>query len=370
MNKAYLPQYAEIRGNVTGLPVVDGDKLIDFALAMPLMKKSELLGLDLSQVISPYNDTISAAGQKISVPSNISLPKQRESYIIGITLDKGLYRLKTPTYGNKKLVTIRGRFVFKSVVDQFRAGKAFYEVLNDFSFYGGGVADASVLNPVTNVNIPGNALTFNGQVQVNAVPANADEVPVVLAASEMDGYMIPTDVKRTAAGKTTTLQVLPNQPTYIVSAVKRQSEFMANTPGADRISASSVPYAPNMQNKLLPLVANPSITSRDNYVITLPAAPTTDGITPVATTAIISDLVESRAGDVTVVSAIHKWEVVGGGWSSQINLPKWPQTDAEGSAAKKRVEINFIGANTPVSCRVVSDCLDSATHLTHASADF
>jgi hypothetical protein len=371
LNKAYLPQFAEIRGNVTGLPVQDGDKLIDFALAMPLLKKNELLGLDLSQVISPYSDTISAAGQKMSVPSNISLPKQKENYIIGITLDKPVFRLKTPTLGNKKLVSIRGRFVFKTVVDQFRAGKAFYEVLNEFSFMGGGVADASVLNPVTNVNIPGTALTFNGQVQVNAVPANADEVPIVLAAAEMDGYMVPTDVKRTTAGKTTTLQTLPNQPTYIVSAIKKQSEFMANTPGADRISASSVPYSRDMQNKLLPLVENPSVTSRDNYVINMPPAPTTDKITPVAVTAILSDLVESKEGDATVVSAIHKWEVVGAGWSSQINLPKWPQSDLEGSA-KKRVEINFIGisADNAVSCTVVTDCLNAATHLTHASADF
>jgi len=319
-------------------------------------------------VISPYNDTISAAGQKISIPSNVSLPKQKENYIIGITLDKGLYRLKTPTLGNKKLVSIRGRFVFKSVVDQFRAGKAFYEVLNDFSFYGGGIADASVLNPVTNVNIPGTSLNFNGQVQVNAVPANADEVPIVLAASEMNGYMVPTDVKRTAAGKTTTLQTLPNQQTYIVSVVKKQSEFMANTPGADRITASAVPYSANMQNKLLPLIANPSVTGRDSYVISLPAAPTTDGISPIATTAIISDLVESKEGEATVISAIHKWEVVGAGWSSQINLPKWPQSDLEGSA-KKRVEINFIGTNDKSSaCQSI--CLDSATHLTHASADF
>jgi len=369
LNKAYLPQYAEIRGNVTGLPVQDGDKLIDFALAMPLMKKSELLNLDLAQVISPYNDIISAAGQKFGVPSNISLPKQKESYIIGITLDKPVYRLKTPTLGPKKLVSIRGRFVFKSVVDQLRNGKAFYDVLNDFTFYGGGVADAVAVNPVTNVTIPGNAMLYNGQVQVAAIPANADEIPIALAASEIDGYMIPTDVKRTVAGKITTLQTLPNSNTVVINAIKKQSEFMANAPGADRISASAVPYRAGLQPKLLPLVANPSITNRENYVINLPAPPTTAGIDPVVTSAIISDLVESKEGDIVVLSPVRKWEVIGFGWTQQISLPKWPQANTE-AAAKKRVEINYVGTVNQTAGRNPADIIDSATHITHASADF
>lgn len=370
LNKAFLTQYAEIRGNVTDLPVVNGDKLIDFALAMPLMKKSELLNLDLAQVISPYNDIISAAGQKIGVPSNISLPKQKESYFIGITLDKPVYRLKTPTLGPKKLVSIRGRFVFKSVVDQLRAGKAFYEVLNDFTYYGGGTAEALAISPVTNnVTIPGNAMVYNGQVQVAAIPANADEIPIALAASEIDGYMVPTDVKRTVAGKVTTLQTLPNSQTYVINAIKKQSEFMANTPGADRISASAVPYQTGLQPKLLPLVANPSITQRDNYVINLPAAPTTEGVTPVVTSAVISDLVESREGEIVVLSPVRKWEVIGFGWTQQINLPKWPLTPTE-AAAKKRVEINYVGTVHQTMGRNPADIIDSATHITHASTDF
>ena len=368
LNKSYQAQYAEIRGSVTGLPVVDGDKLIDFALVMPLLKKSELLSLDLSQIISPFNDTISAAGQKMGVPSNISLPHQKESYFIGITLDKPIYRLKTPTLGNKKLVATRGRFVFKTVVDEIRSGKAFYDVINDFSILGGGVADVSVVNPLNNVDIPGTALSFTSQVQVNPVVAAADELSLVLATSDMDGYMVPTDVKRTTPGKPTTLQTMPNQQTYIINALKKQSEFMSTAPGSDRMSASALPYAANMQNKLLPLIGNPSIVNRDNYTITLPAAPTTAGINPVATSAVISDLVESKEGDTVVLSPVRKWEVIGFGWNAQINLPKWPLADAAAPApaARKRVEVNYIGSSTSNA----AGTLDFATHVTHASTDF
>ena len=38
-------------------------------------------------------DEIRVAGQKLGVPSNISLPKQKESYIITITIDKPIYRM-------------------------------------------------------------------------------------------------------------------------------------------------------------------------------------------------------------------------------------------------------------------------------------
>lgn len=365
VNKSYLAQYAQVQGVVSGLPVVDSDKLIDFALAMPLLKKAELLNLDLTQVISPYNDIISAAGQKIPVPSNISLPKQKESYIIGITLDKPLYRFKTPTLGNKKLVSVRGRFVFKTVVDQLRGGKAFYEVLNDFDILGGGLADASILNPVTNVNIPGTSLAFSTQIPVNPIAANADELALVLATSEMDGYMIPTDVKRTAAGKVTNLKTLPNQPTYIISAIKKQAEFMSNAPGSDRMSASALPYSNGMQHKLLPLIANPTITNRDNYIINLPAVPNVAGINAVATSAVISDLVVTKEGDITISSAVRKWEVVGFGWRNQISLPKWPLA-LEAGNTKKRVEINYVGSSTSNA----TNTLDFATHITHASTDF
>jgi hypothetical protein len=366
LNPAYQVQYPEIKGTVTDLPVVNSDKLIDFALAMPLMKKSELLNLDLAQVISPFSDIISAAGQKIPVPSNISLPKQKESYIIGVTLDKPIYRLKTPTLGNKKLVAVRGRFVFKTVVDQLRGGKAFYDVINDFSILGGGIANAVVTGPITNdITIPGNVFAFTNQVQVNAIAANADELALVLAVNEVDGYMIPSDVKRTAAGKVTNLQTLPNQPTYIISTIKKQSEFMSNAPGSDRISASVLPHTAGAQNKLLPLIANPTITNRENYIINLPTAPKVAGINPVATSAVISDLEEKKEGDILVLSPVRKWEVIGFGWNQQISLPKWPIASST-AGTRKRVEVNYVGSSTSNA----TDTLDFATHLTHASADF
>jgi hypothetical protein len=360
MNTAYLTQYAEVKGKVSGLPVADGDKLIDFALAMPLLTKSDLVYFDFGQVISPFSDTLSAAGQTFQLPSNVSLPKQKESYFISVTLDKPVYRLKTPTLGAKKFVATRGRFVFKTVVGELRNGKAFHEVINHFSILGGGLKDGIVTGPNLNLDVPGADLTFSSQVNVNAVDALADEVSLVLATSELDGHMVPTDVKRTTNGKAMALQVMPTQPVQIINVIKKQSEFMTDVPGSDRMSASILPLANTVGNKLLPIMAAPSIA---NYVITIPQLQTVAGINQVATSAVISDLVEVKEGEKVILTPIRKWEVLGYGWNSQINLPKWP---LDASNSRKRVEVKYIGSSTSNA----KNTLDFATHVTHASKDF
>ncbi len=81
LNPAYLNSQATITGQVTQLPVVDKDKQIDFGLVMSALTRADLLNFDLNSVISPINDIMKVASYTIPVPSNVSLPKQKESYI-------------------------------------------------------------------------------------------------------------------------------------------------------------------------------------------------------------------------------------------------------------------------------------------------
>lgn len=363
LNSAYLPQYAEVKGNVTQLPVVNGDGLIDFALAMPVLTKKDLLNFDFSQVISPYTDTLSAAGQTSQVPSNISLPKQSESYFINVTLNKPLYRLKVPTLGAKKFVAVRGRFNFKQVVGELRNGKPFHELINMFSILGSGMHDATITGPATNLDIPGTETAYTSTLQVNTPTAAADEIALVLSTSDMAGNMVPTDVKRSTNGKATALQTIPSSSAYIVNVLKKQAEFMSPNAGSDRMSATILPYSAGTVPKFLPLIANPSVINKENYTITLPALNSVEGVNPIATSAIISELVEVKDGDKTFMNAIHKWEVFGYGWNTQIALPKWPLDPS--SNARKRVEVNYVGSSTSKDNNI-----DNATHVTHASADF
>lgn len=366
MNTAYLATYPEVKGVVTDMPVVNKDKLVDFALAMPMLTRQDLLtNFSLDQVISPYMDNFSAAGQKMTIPSNVSLPTQKENYsIISVTLDKPVYRIKSPVLGPKKFVAIRGRFVFKTVVDAFRAGKSFADLINEFSIIAGGVKDGVVTSPTTALDLPGNATQFTSQIKVNPFNAQSDEVAVVLAGTEVDGYMMPTDVKRITPGQQTTLQTIPGPTTQIVNIIKKQSEFMATTPGSDRMSASMLPYSANATGVMLPLIQNPQITEQGRFVIqTVPMK--VQNISSVATTAVISDLIQTREGSETVTTPSRRWEVFSYGWQHNMVLPQWP-LEARAPAAKRRVEVKFIGSSTSNAVNT----LDFATHVTNASTDF
>lgn len=367
MSNAYMAQRPEVRGQVTQLPVVNGDKLVDFALVMPAVSKVDMLNFDLGQVISPYNDTLTAAGQTSDIPSNVSLPKQNESYFINVTLDKPLYRLKVPNLGAKKFVAIRGRFVFKTVVGELRNGKRFDELINYFSILGGSTRETVLTGATTNLDIPGTEMEFKNTLSVNSANTAADELMLVLATNEMNGSMIPTDVKRTTNGQPTKLQSMTGKPAFVVSFLKKQSEFMSQAPGADRMSASLLPYTNGSAQRLLPLIGNPTIAASGNYVITLPAAPTTAGINAIAVSASISDLVETQDAGKTILIPNRKWDIIGLGWTQQISLPKWP---LDNSTARKRVEVNYIGSTSAKLTRLDNSLIENATHITHASTDF
>lgn len=368
LNTSYLPQYAEIHGDVSQLPVVNGDKLVDFALVLPALSKSDLFDLNVDQIISPYNDILTTAGRKNPIFSNISLPKQKETYIIGVTLNKPIYRVKVPTLGSKKILAARGRFVFDTVASELKNGKQFYELINDFSFLGGGFREATVLGEITNLDIPGNEIAFNTSITVKPTRTHADELLLLLATSEISNSMITTDIKRQMNNQPMNLQSIKGKPTTIISVLKRQSEFMSQTPGSDRMSASFLTYTPtDYSQKLLPLISNPSITQSTHYTINLPSLPITEGINPIAMTASISDLYESVDNDKTIIQTIRKWDVLGLGWNQEINLPNWP---LEKSNSRKRIEVNFIGSNKNKKIKLDDSLTTNTTHITHASADF
>ncbi|MBC7466185.1 MAG: hypothetical protein H7256_09340 [Bdellovibrio sp.] len=367
LNPTYLATRAEVKGEVTSLPVVNGDKLIDFALVMPGMSRGDLLNFDLNSVISPYSDTLTAVGQSNPIPSNVSLPTQKESYFIGVTLSKPQYRMYTPTYGPKRVYAARGRFVFKDVVKELQNGTPFYELINYFSILGGGIRDITLTGPSTALDIPGTELEFKSTLKVQAPVAAADEVLLVLAASDVASSLIPTDIKKPEQGATLNLSSLSNKPAYIISVKKRKAEFMATTPGADRLTAAISVYVDNIKPTLLPLVESPTITTANGIEITLPAAPVTAGINPLAISAAISDLVDVQNGTDKITNVNRRWEILGAGWNAKIQLPNWP---LENMASKKRVEINFIGSTTNTSTPLDDSLIQAATHVTHASKDF
>lgn len=376
LNTAYLNPRPVIKGQVTNLPVDNGDKNIDFALVIPTIAKSDLLNFDLGTVISPYTDTVDIIlGQQADLPSNVSLPTQRESYaFLPVTLSKPEHRVYALNYGPKTYYALTGRFPFKTVVGELQDGKQFYEILNYFNFTSGGLREATVAGPSTQLNIPGNEIKFSEQVTVTGARIPNDEILMSLSVSDLSGSrFIPSDVKRLNADKETKLKIISGKPTYIVSLLKKQADFDVNTAdGVDRTSASIIPYNKNMQSSVLPLMANAPAVVENNgsYKIMIPEASriTTDAqtINPMAVSISISNIKIIKDGAYEVEMLDRQWEIWGTAWPNEVQLPQWPLED---NAPRRKFEVNLIGSQSSELFDLGDQLVKAATHVTRAATE-
>jgi hypothetical protein len=131
------------------------------------------------------------------------------------------------------------------------------------------------------------------------------------------------------------------------------------------MSASMLPYSATGSYKMLPLMTNPQISNQGRFVITAQALKADNGIFAIATTAVISDLVQTREGNENVTTPTRRWEVFSYGWQPNMALPQWP-LEKRAEPARRRVEVKYIGSSTSNAVNT----LDFATHVTHASTDF
>lgn len=370
MNPSQLRQKAKISGVVTGLPVADGDKNIDFGLIMASLTKADLFNFDISKIISPYGDTLSAMGQEFEVPSNVSIPKQKERYIINITLDKPVYTFLTSSLGTKHLFAAAGRFVFKPVVDELRDGTPFYELINYFNLTGGSLREITAAGPQTTLNFPAQELTFTKKVSVRSPKINGDELFLSLTANEVSGQLVPTGVRKMNSDETAELATVENTPLFLINAIKRQSEFLATTSGGDRITASILPFKTNLDSQLLPLISDPSIAIKDGYFITTPAVKASAQMTRLALTGAVSDVYTETVGDKVISTLVKRWEVLGTDWPNQIALPNWPLAQQNEAPTKHRFEINLIGGLNAKTYELGDELVQASTHVTRSSVDF
>ncbi len=124
----------DIEGVVSGYNVRNRDDKVNFGIVMPVLTKTDVLDFQISKILSPEVDVLTALGQEIPVPSNVSIPRQSERYsFFTVTLNKPEYTIPLAK-GSKQLGVLEGIFPFRKVVDAFRAGRPLFSLVNDFSF--------------------------------------------------------------------------------------------------------------------------------------------------------------------------------------------------------------------------------------------
>ncbi|WP_373997844.1 carboxypeptidase-like regulatory domain-containing protein [Bdellovibrio bacteriovorus] len=354
----------EVKGVSSGLPIQDKDGFVDFALVMPAFTKLDMLAFDINNVISPQTDRISAMGQDIDVPANISLPKQSEKYsLFTITLDKPNYRIYYGQQGVNRVFAARGRFPFKSTVDALRDGAEFYELINDFKITGGAVRDIEIKSGQTKLDMPTRELNFTETKAITAPQYRADEMFIAVGIANQSGYMIPTDVKKIAQGKSANLNALTGSDQKVLGVLKRTAEMKS---GNDRMSATLLPFTAGTKPEMLPLIADPTIAA-DGEIL-MPKFNTVAGVNPIATYSVLSKEEEVQQGGAKVKILQPQWEVYSQNWLERMKLPQWPNDQA--IAGKKRWEVNFVGSQTASQAPVGPAMIEAATHVTHSSVSF
>ena len=397
----------EIKGNTENFGNLRRDGQVDFGLVIPAFTPKQLLHFDISAVVSPTVDTIRVAGQKLEVPSNLTLPKQTESYIIPIRLNKPRYRTYVRNEGTHKFFAMHGRFPFKQVIDDVRSGKSVFDVVNHFSFVGGGITDISVDKRGARTNLAVDKLTFDTTVAVKAPQFANTKALLSMAMADFNGHLVPTDLKRllpnqsinlkatAAANQMYVLHVMTNQQN-LAGETPRMAVMSTNEDTASVMSGEALPeetisimaggtLAPGavftqlsfvlqstqagITPNFLEMVAPPQL---EPNLLRMQAPPLPAGVEAVATYLVLSEVEELASGRVKSERRTRLWEIFSPSWVDTVRLPKFTFTRLPNR--KYRWEVMYLGrpVDAPAggnNSSAGADLLDGVTHVTRNAVD-
>lgn len=358
--------YYHIKGQTQGHNIKDYDDWINASLIFPPFTKQDMLSFNMAQVMSPFSDQINIRGDNYNVPSNISLPVQKERYFVTIKFDKPTYNLYSDLLTVNKAVALKAKFPFNDVVTDLRNEKPFVDLVNHFTIEGGSIKSLNILqNPTVDFDV--NEFKFKGKKVFTAPTIQSDEVILGVSAYQLKNELIPTDVKRLESNESLELVTFDQGPSFVAAVLKKKNEMQSNSPNIDRISASFTDFSPQFKPHLLSLINKPQKITDNRFK--LPAVNTISGVNPLVTYALISEVKEYGSGNQEkVVTLKRQWEFYAPNWISEIKLPQFP--DANTSLIKKRFEISFIGSQTHNKTNLGSDVADVATHITRSSLDY
>ncbi len=371
----------ELKGQTTGYQIKNGDDLVDFSLLMPIVKKQDLFTFDVGMLISPETDTISIYGNTINLPSNVSLPKQKENYgLFSVTLDKPIYRMYFPAKGNKRVMGIRGQFPFNKVVDQMQNGGSMLSVVNDFKIMGGSLKDVSISLPTQNQDIAVTDLSFSQTRTIKMSDFPADQVAMVIPLSLYQGEMVPTDIKTMAPRSSMNLTVNSGSSLVLV-VVKRKNEMNNLASGVGQLSASILPFAANITPEVMALTPGPRVVNEREFTIDTPRAVGPDAAAQ-GFYAVLSNVVTDSQSKENVS---RQWEVYSNVWLNHVQLPTWPSKEeqsgeqtaerfedptAEGKPNKKRWEVSFLSSILARDVEMGPTMFEDMSYATHTFTDF
>lgn len=387
----------EIKGQLVDFGKLRTDGKLDVGAFVPTFSRSELLYFDVGWMVSPEVDTFTVVGRDVAIPSNITLPKQEESYIFPITFNKPEFRMFVRKTGHYRFLAIHGQFPLQMVVDDMRAGKPAYEIINYGSLIESGRVDLEVTGPVHDLKVSVTGLPFVSSMAVRAPTLSSDDVMLTVALTEdrEDSVLVPSDVKRMKSGQVVNLKIpSTTSPPLAVSVLLKEKRRNVQVNQVSPLSPEDVlkiPFdilyeffntaatqEPLVDFRQFSLATHPANGGAPQFLGLIPApqvngsdihakAPTTLGsIEPLATLLIYSGIKYHGSGQLRTESRTRLWEVWQSGWSEDFHLPDLSQINT-GNFDKRRWEVIYLGRdNSLIPGRESTDI----SHVTRNAIDF
>lgn len=366
-------QRYELKGQTTGFGSLPRDGIVDIGVVFPALTHLEASTLQISHLISPEMDRISVIGQSADIPSNFTIPKQRETYIIPITLEKSQYRTYVATPGTHKIASVHARFPFRDVIDDFRNGKSFFDVINKIEFRELSVKDIELTQPSESMNLPINEIPLKPAVSLTAPDFHSSYAMLGVSMMEQDGMYVITDVKRFQPNEKRNLMAATTRaPGIVVSILARDDSADFTATGADMEEMTAVTTKANQSQAIefLPIVGRPELRDR-TLVLTPPFA--TQNIEPAVTYASLVKVEVISNRDMKLEKKTLQWELYADEWVSNLELPEMPPVGMAGEVSaegKMRWQILFGGHEAGSNQRSVGrDALEKVSHVTRNAVD-
>lgn len=386
----------QLSGQLTDYGPIRTDGKVDVGAFIPALPAGDLLYFDVGWMVSPEFDTLKVLGREIAIPSNLALPKQQESYIFPITLDKPGFRMFVRKPGKHRFLAVHGQFPLKRAVDDLRAGIPVVDLVNHLTLVQSGLVDLDVNGPMANLSVPVTGMSFTNSMTVQAPSMAADDVVMSVAFSTVDdsGSLVPSDVKRLHSNQPQILKApaaknapmalsawmkqtanpgfvtqsrpvleedLLNLPMDLIYSVFQDQKAMAATVDYNQVSFATHAQA-GVAPKFISLV-NPPQISGELLKLTPPA--NSNGVQPVATLLLYSAITTHQNGKISTESRTRLWELWLPGWATEAALPSMPAIP-RGQANKFRWEVLYLGKDGQGIIKTVGQ---DFTHVSRNSRD-
>ncbi|NCN41425.1 hypothetical protein GW916_09295 [bacterium] len=345
-------------GEVVDFGRLKRDGKIDFALVTPSLTRMDLLSFDLSTLISPEFDQIQVVGYNLSIPSNISLPAQRENYsLFTISLDKPAYKSFVNASGDYTFSALRGQFPVKQVVDDFRSDKSIFEIMNHFSFLGSGKIDVQLTGSIQNQNISVNQVNFDQEATIVGPEITSEQLAFGVSVSDEAGKLSPVDLKNLKRGQSQVLRVAPyGKPLLLSALVNKGAE--GEMPNFDQMSLTLIPMEEAASLDFLPMVETPVLNEN---VLTLYPPTLREGLLAQSVYISFSEVKTVGQGGVKTEEKTMIWENFYQGFPSFVEIP--PLDFEKNPERSYQFEVLYLAKDLSIIQSAEVGSLEEITHI-------